>query len=33
VLAWQVMKELVAANKRFGDFVRELARFNSAFGK
>jgi hypothetical protein len=27
------LKELVAANKRFDDFVRELARFNSTFGK
>ena len=32
-LAWRAMKELVAANKRFDDFVRELARFNSTFGK
>ena len=32
-LAWRAMKELVAANKRFDDFVRELARFNSSFGK
>lgn len=32
-LLWRALKELVAANKRFDDFVRELARFNSAFGK
>jgi hypothetical protein len=32
-LAWRAMKELVAANKRFDDFVRELARFNSTFEK
>jgi hypothetical protein len=32
-LLWRALKELVAANKRFDDFVRELARFNSSFGK
>ena len=32
-LLWRALKELVAANKRFDDFVRELARFNSTFGK
>lgn len=31
-LLWRALKELVAANKRFDDFVRELARFNSRFG-
>lgn len=28
-LAWRALRELVAANKRFDDFVRELARFNA----
>lgn len=28
-LAWRALKELVAANRRFDDFVRELARFNA----
>jgi len=32
-LLWRALKELVAANKRFDDFVRELARFNATFGK
>lgn len=32
-LLWRALKELVAANKRFDDFVRELARFNSSFGR
>ena len=27
------LRELAAANRRFDDFVRELARFNSSFGK
>ncbi len=30
-LLWRALKELVAANKRFDDFVRELARFNARF--
>jgi hypothetical protein len=32
-LLWRALKELVAATKRFDDFVRELARFTSSFGK
>lgn len=31
-LAAFVLKELVAASRRFDDFVRELARFNETFG-
>jgi hypothetical protein len=30
-LLWRALKELVAANRRFDDFVRELARFNAWF--
>ena len=30
-LLWRALKELVAANKRFDEFVRELARFNARF--
>ncbi len=30
-LLFRALKELVAANKRFDDFVRELARFNARF--
>ncbi len=32
-LAWLVLRELTAANRRFDDFVRELARFNRRFGE
>ncbi len=28
-LAWLVLRELTAANRRFDDFVRELNRFNA----
>lgn len=28
-LAWLVLRELSAANRRFDDFVRELNRFNA----
>lgn len=28
-LLFRALKELVAANKRFDEFVRELARFNA----
>jgi hypothetical protein len=31
-LAWFALRELAAASRRFDDFVRELARFNSTFG-
>jgi hypothetical protein len=31
-LAAFALKELTAASRRFDDFVRELARFNDAFG-
>ena len=31
-LAAFALKELAAASRRFDDFVRELARFNDAFG-
>ena len=30
-LLWRALKELVDANKRFDEFVRELARFNARF--
>ena len=30
-LLFRALKELVAANKRFDEFVRELARFNARF--
>lgn len=30
-LALLVLRELVAANRRFDDFVRELARFNARY--
>lgn len=32
-IAWFALRELAAASRRFDDFVRELARFNSAFGE
>ena len=32
-LAGYALRELAAASRRFDDFVRELARFNSAFGE
>ncbi len=28
-LAWLMLRELTAANRRFDDFVRELNRFNA----
>ncbi|MFJ5369437.1 hypothetical protein ACIPIA_09450 [Bosea sp. CER48] len=28
-LAWLILRELTAANRRFDDFVRELNRFNT----
>lgn len=28
-LAWLILRELMAANRRFDDFVRELNRFNT----
>jgi len=31
-LAWFALRELAAAQRRFDDFVRELARFNEHFG-
>jgi hypothetical protein len=31
-IAWFALRELAAASRRFDDFVRELARFNNAFG-
>jgi hypothetical protein len=31
--AWFALRELAAASRRFDDFVRELARFNNAFGE
>ena len=31
LLAW-TLRELAAANRRFDDFVRALARFNRRFG-
>jgi hypothetical protein len=30
-LLWRALKELVAANERFDQFVREIARFNERF--
>ncbi|MCJ8143857.1 hypothetical protein [Ancylobacter gelatini] len=30
--AWAAFRELGAAVRRFDDFVREIARFNSQFG-
>ena len=33
VLAGRLLKELGAANRRFDDFVRELARFNHRHGR
>jgi hypothetical protein len=32
-LAWRALRELIAANKRFDGFVRELARFNAKHRK
>jgi hypothetical protein len=32
-IAWFALRELAAASRRFDDFVRELARFNSTFGE
>jgi hypothetical protein len=32
-LAWFALREMAAASRRFDDFVRELARFNSTFGE
>jgi hypothetical protein len=32
-IAWFALRELAAASRRFDDFVRELARFNQAFGE
>jgi hypothetical protein len=32
-IAWFALRELAAAWRRFDDFVRELARFNSTFGE
>jgi hypothetical protein len=32
-LAWFAVREMAAASRRFDDFVRELARFNSTFGE
>jgi hypothetical protein len=32
-IAWFALRELAAASRRFDDFVRELARFNSVFGE
>ena len=32
-IAWFALRELAAASRRFGDFVRELARFNSTSGE
>lgn len=31
--AFLLLRELAAANRRFDDFVRELARFNRRFGQ
>jgi hypothetical protein len=31
-LLWRALKELVKANERFDQFVREIARFNARFG-
>jgi hypothetical protein len=31
-LAMFALREVAAASRRFDDFVRELARFNDAFG-
>jgi hypothetical protein len=31
-IAWFALRELAAASRRFDDFVRELARFNSLMG-
>ena len=31
LLVW-TLKELASANRRFDDFVREIARFNKKFG-
>jgi hypothetical protein len=32
-LAWFALREMAAAQRRFDDFVRELARFNQTFGE
>jgi hypothetical protein len=31
-LLWWTLRELAAANRRFDDFVREIAWFNRTFG-
>jgi hypothetical protein len=32
-IAWFALRESAQARRRFDDFVRELARFNNAFGE